>query len=187
MEPSDELYETMVKRSARFDGRYYVGIVSTGIVCFPSCRSRLPKRENVCVYSSLEEAVQAGFRPCKRCRPDHPDRHSPDAEIAHGVMGILHTRLEEPLTLTLLAAELNMSPYHLQRIFKRVTGLSPARQLLMIRMDKARRLLAESDQEIGEVAREVGFRSSSHFSVTFKKEAGVSPQAYRIQKGDLRE
>ena len=47
MEPSDELYETMVKRNARFDGRYYVGIVSTGIVCFPSCRSRLPKRENV--------------------------------------------------------------------------------------------------------------------------------------------
>ena len=48
MEPSDELYETMAKRSARFDGRYYVEIVSTGIVCFPSCRSRLPKRENVC-------------------------------------------------------------------------------------------------------------------------------------------
>ena len=82
-EVSDELYGAMSARDPRFDGRYYVGIVSTGIVCFPSCRSRLPRRENVRVYASLADALRAGFRPCKRCRPDSPRRQSPDAEMAN--------------------------------------------------------------------------------------------------------
>lgn len=176
---TDELYETMQQRDTRFDGALFIGIVTTGIVCFPSCRSRLPKRENVRVYVSLEEALQAGFRPCKRCKPDNPKRQSPDAEVANLVLEILNSRFSETLTLQSLADELNMSPYHLQRTFKRFTGLSPAKKLQHIRMDHARRLLHTTEATVTEVAEAVGFRSVSHFTATFRRELGVLPKEFR--------
>lgn len=178
---SDELYDVMVKRQSTFDGQLYVGIVSTGIVCFPSCKSRLPKRENVRVYTRLEDARAAGFRPCKRCKPDNPQRQSPDAEIANRVICIISERLQERLTLSILADELNISPYHLQRIFKRFTNRSPARQLVETRMAQARTWLLDVDLSIQEISQRVGFRSVSHFSAVFQKEVGVAPSVYRLQ------
>ena len=182
-EVSDELYGAMSARDPRFDGRYYVGIVSTGIVCFPSCRSRLPRRENVRVYASLADALRAGFRPCKRCRPDSPRRQSPDAEMANRALDILRRRLPEPVTLASLAQELNMSPYHLQRTFKRIVGVSPARQLGRLRMERAGQLLAAGGRTVGEVAREVGFRSASHFAAAFRNEWGIAPSEYQKCRG----
>lgn len=179
LEVSDELYETMVRRDTKFDGKLYIGIVSTGIVCFPSCRSRLPKRDNVRVYPSLEEALKAGFRPCKRCKPDHPERHSPDAEVVRRILEILNRSFHEALTLQSLAGEMSMSPYHLQRTFKRFMGISPTVELQRIRMDCAKELLGTTDNEIGDIALNVGYHSASHFSAVFRKECGLSPNDYR--------
>jgi AraC family transcriptional regulator, regulatory protein of adaptative response / methylphosphotriester-DNA alkyltransferase methyltransferase len=184
MDVSDELYAVMIKRASTFDGKLYIGITSTGIVCFPSCRSRLPKRENVRVYGSLDDAIQAGFRPCKRCKPDNPQNHSPDAEIAKCVLALIAHRYHEPLTLAVMAEALNVSPYHLQRIVKRHTNLSPARHLLATRMERAKELLCSEDLPIQEVAKGVGFRSVSHFSGTFQKEVGITPSAFRLQVVD---
>jgi AraC family transcriptional regulator of adaptative response / methylphosphotriester-DNA alkyltransferase methyltransferase len=176
---TDELYETMIRRDTKFDGKWYIGIVSTGIVCFPSCRSRLPKRENVRVFATLEDALRAGFRPCKRCKPDHPLGQSPDAEVANRVMEIIECRFHESLTLNALADELNMSPYHLQRTFKRFTGVSPAAELQRVRLQRAKERLETTDVPIRDIARRVGYQSASHFSATFRKAFGVSPNDYR--------
>lgn len=181
MEVCDELYEVMKKREPTFDGRLYVGIVSTGIVCYPSCRSRLPKRENVRVYASFEAALTAGFRSCKRCKPDSPERGTPDAEIVRRVRELISVRFAEPLTLPMLATELNMSPYHLQRTFKRFTSKSPTRQLQETRLERARVWLMEEEWSINEIAKRVGFRSVSHFSTVFHKEFGVTPMVFRSE------
>ena len=178
-EMTDELYNAILRHDNKFDGRFYIGILTTGIVCFPSCRSRTPKRENIRVYLSLEEAIRSGFRPCKRCKPDSPSRLSPDSEVVHQVLEIIHHRFQEPITLRTLSNELNMSPYHLQRTYKRVTGISPAKQLQSVRIDEAKRLLQIAEKSIGEVAMDVGFRSLSHFSDTFRREIGMSPLEYR--------
>jgi len=179
MEVTDELYETLKRRDAKFDGRLYVGIVSTGIVCFPSCRSRLPRRENVRVYTSLEDALRAGFRPCKRCKPDNPERRSPDAQVVNRVYSILNSRCHENLTLALLADQLHVSPYHLQKTFKRFVGVSPAVELQAIRVQRAKELLETTDSPIRDVALKVGYHSVSHFSTLFHKRVGVCPNDYR--------
>ncbi|UUZ79189.1 helix-turn-helix domain-containing protein [Paenibacillus sp. P26] len=169
----ESVYETILRRDTKYDGRYYVGIKSTGIFCRPSCRSRIPKPENVKVYGSIEEARQAGFRPCKRCRPDHPAPHGPDAEIARAVTELIERRYNENLTLGEMAAALNLSPFHLRRVFKRSTGATPAKQLLHTRLERSKRLLAEEDLPIAEIAAAVGFRSPSHFSYVFQKTVGA--------------
>ncbi|WP_044640918.1 bifunctional transcriptional activator/DNA repair enzyme AdaA [Risungbinella massiliensis] len=175
------VYETILRRDTRHDGKYYVGIITTGIFCRPSCRSRTPKPENVRVYSSIEEALQAGFRPCKRCRPEHPSPHGPDAKIAHAVNDLLQKRYSEGWTLGKIAMELNMSPYHLQRVFKRITGTTPAKQLLLTRINAAKHLLEQKERSIAEISATIGFRSVSHFSAAFKRLVGCTPNAYREQ------
>lgn len=173
------VYETILNRDTKYDGVYYVGIKSTGIFCRPSCRSRIPKPENVMVYRSIEEARDAGFRACKRCKPDSPDRHGPDAKLANTVNKLIETRFSEHLTLEKLAAVMNVSPYHLQRVFKRSTGTTPARKLLETRLEKAEKLLVRKDASIADIAETVGFKGVSHFSSVFKKEKGISPNEYR--------
>jgi AraC family transcriptional regulator of adaptative response / methylphosphotriester-DNA alkyltransferase methyltransferase len=175
----ESVYETILRRDTRHDGRYYVGIVTTGIFCRPSCRSRTPKPENVRVYPSIEEAREAGFRPCKRCRPDTPGTHGPDAQLACSVTELIRERYRDHLTLGEIAARLNISPYHMQRVFKRMTGTTPSKQLLDIRMEAAKRRLTANDQPIGEIAEAVGFRSASHFTVAFHKTFGCTPNEYR--------
>jgi AraC family transcriptional regulator of adaptative response / methylphosphotriester-DNA alkyltransferase methyltransferase len=183
MSLQDELfqsvYEAILRRDTRYDGRYYIGIVTTGIFCRPSCRSRIPKPENVRVYPSIEEARQAGFRPCKRCRPDSPGQDGPDAELAHTVAALIQRRYPENLTLGTMATELNISPYHLQRVFKRTTGTTPAKLLLRTRMDAAKRSLVQQELPIAEIGAAVGFRSASHFSSVFLNTVGCSPHEYR--------
>ncbi|WP_349408469.1 bifunctional transcriptional activator/DNA repair enzyme AdaA [Pseudalkalibacillus sp. SCS-8] len=173
------VYETMMERDTRFDGIYYVGIRSTGIVCRPSCRSRLPKRENVSLYTSVEEALQAGFRPCKRCKPENPGHLGPDAEMVAAVQNIINRQYREPLTLKDIAQHLNVSPYHLHRVVKRSTGETPSALLVRKRLEKAVELFYDSQQTIAKISGKVGFKSPSHFSAVFKKMKGCSPNEYR--------
>jgi len=175
------VYESILQRDTRYDGRYYVGVLTTGIVCRPSCRSRIPKPENIRIFESIEEALKHGFRPCKRCRPDSPGKDGPDAAIAKAVIALIRTRYNENWTLRSLASQLSMSPFHLQRIFKRTVGTTPAKELLNRRLEIARRLLIESDKPVLEIAREIGFRSSSHFAFVFQRATGSSPNDFRNQ------
>ncbi|MCZ8512208.1 AraC family transcriptional regulator [Paenibacillus filicis] len=174
------VYDTILTRDTRYDGQYYVGIVTTGIFCRPSCRSRLPKPENVRVYGSIAEAQEAGFRPCKRCRPEAPGKNGPDAELVQAVTGLIAARYSEPLTLNTIAAELKMSPYHLQRLFKRTTGTTPSKRLVLTRLEEAKRQLAGEELAIADIAAAVGFRSASHFSSVFQKSVGCTPNEYRL-------
>ncbi|MCL6600239.1 MAG: bifunctional transcriptional activator/DNA repair enzyme AdaA [Alicyclobacillus macrosporangiidus] len=173
-------WKAIVNCDETFDGRFFYGVTTTGIFCRPSCRSRTPLLEHVRIFKSAVEARSAGFRPCKRCRPDTPLR--PEEEMVQGVKAIVNRRFVEPLTLEALAQELSMSPYHLHRMFKRLTGVTPADYLVAKRIEAAKEALrTEPLRTITEIALAVGFRSASHFSTVFRKMTGCSPKDYRAQ------
>ncbi len=124
MQVSDALYEAIQRRETRFDGRLFIGIRTTGIVCFPSCRSRLPKRGNIEAFSNLADALHAGYRPCKRCRPDASVRMTPEMLLAHEVEAMLRAQFPQPLALSAVADSLHVSPRQLSRLLKRVWGFN---------------------------------------------------------------
>ncbi|MNB79920.1 Bifunctional transcriptional activator/DNA repair enzyme AdaA [compost metagenome] len=177
----ERIYASVVSREPTYDGIYYTAVLTTRIVCRPSCRARTPKAENVEFYPSLEKAVRAGFRPCKRCRPEEGGALRPDAVLAARADAVMAARLAEKLTLAKLAEALTVSPFHLQRTYKQVTGCSPAVKLDQLRSDKACELLAHTDTPIAEIGRTAGFPGASHFAAWFTRKNSLSPTEYRNQ------
>ncbi|WP_150272415.1 Ada metal-binding domain-containing protein [Paenibacillus tepidiphilus] len=178
----ERIYDTVVRREPTFDGVYYTGVLTTRIVCRPSCRARTPKACNVTFYTSLEEAVAAGFRPCKRCKPEEGGALRPDAVLAARTDELLQARMGEKLTLRLLAEELNVSPFHLQRTYKQVRGRSPAARLEELRLAQACLLLAETQTPVAGIARQTGVSGPSHFTAWFTRKTGLTPTEYRAEK-----
>lgn len=175
----EALWQTIMNCETKFDGKYLYGVNSTGIFCRPSCRSRTPLRENVRIFHSVEEARAAGFRPCKRCRPDECSL-GPDEELVESAKEIMEQRYHELLTLDALARELAISPYHLHRIFKRLTGTTPANYVLVKRIQAAKQALrTDPCRTVTDIALGIGFRSTSYFSTVFQRETGSTPTDYR--------
>lgn len=182
----ERVYDSVVRRDPAYDGVYYTAVLTTHIVCRPSCRARTPKASNVKFYGSLQEAVQAGFRPCKRCRPEEGGVLRPDAVLAAEADAVMKEKFRAKLTLQSLAEQLKVSPFHLQRTYKRVTGYSPAVKLDQLRTESACQLLTNTDTAVADIARAVGFRGPSHFAIWFARKIGLPPTEYRSQfKGGL--
>jgi AraC family transcriptional regulator, regulatory protein of adaptative response / methylphosphotriester-DNA alkyltransferase methyltransferase len=179
MNMNESIWQSIVNCEPTYDGQYYYAVLTTGIFCRPSCRSRTPKRDNVRIFSSIEEAVQAGFRPCKRCRPDERP-YGPDVELVMQMKDLIQRRCHERLTLSAVAKQLSISPYHLHRVFKRVTGLTPAQYICRTRITRAMELLKhEHNKSVTDIAIGLGFRSISHFSTVFRQATGQTPSEYR--------
>lgn len=173
---TETVWHAIVACDPIFDGQYYYGVVTTGIFCRPSCRSRTPQPHNVRLFGTVTAARTAGFRPCKRCRPE--DTHSPDARLVDLAKTIVTQRYREPLTLHTLAQELAVSPSHLHRTFKRVTGVTPAEYLLGARLN-AVEALQDPSRSITDIAHAIGFGSSAHFATLFKRSMGCTPSCFR--------
>ncbi|MFC0215480.1 Ada metal-binding domain-containing protein [Paenibacillus chartarius] len=137
----EHLYASIARKESTYDGVYYTGVKTTRIVCRPSCRARTPYRENITFYRSLDAALSDGFRPCKRCRPEANGALRPDAALAVQADAWIEAHYGERLTLRELARRLAVSPFHLQRTYKRVTGRSPMEKLHDVRFAAAKRLL----------------------------------------------
>ncbi|MGE5553343.1 MAG: bifunctional transcriptional activator/DNA repair enzyme AdaA [Betaproteobacteria bacterium] len=176
---TEEHWQAIVSCDGRYDGQFVYGVTTTGVFCRPSCRSKTPLRQNVRVFGSVREALGAGFRPCKRCRPDRPGEPSPEDSLVGEALRLISVHFAEDLTLRELAARLFVSPFHLQRVFKRVVGFSPAQYLTRQRIEAARALLADSGLSITAVALSVGFKNPAHFSAVFHRAVGCPPSAYR--------
>jgi AraC family transcriptional regulator, regulatory protein of adaptative response / methylated-DNA-[protein]-cysteine methyltransferase len=117
----DQAWAAFAARDRAADGRFVVGVRTTGIYCRPSCAARHPKRENVAFYPDRKAAQAAGLRACLRCRPDAEAR---DRVAVARAAALLDG--EAPPSLGLLAAEVGYAPHHFHRLFKRDTGLTPA-------------------------------------------------------------
>lgn len=174
---NDEFWQAILACDASYDGSFFYGVRTTGVYCRPSCKSKNPKRENARIFATANEAAASGFRPCKRCRPDAVKW--PDEEVTAGVKRIIERRYHEPLTLSSLALELHISPYHLHRVFKRMAGRTPNDYLRDTRMDAAQKLLEGTDTSMAEIALKVGMPNAAHFSTVFQKHFGIAPSAFR--------
>jgi AraC family transcriptional regulator, regulatory protein of adaptative response / methylated-DNA-[protein]-cysteine methyltransferase len=119
---SHQYWQAVLDRDQRYDGVFVYGVQSTGIYCRPTCPSRRPRREQVQFFATGETAKSAGYRACKRCQPDDVQEQ---LQLVQGICGYLET-LETAPTLAHLSEHFHFSPYHLQRVFKRVTGVSRA-------------------------------------------------------------
>jgi AraC family transcriptional regulator of adaptative response / methylphosphotriester-DNA alkyltransferase methyltransferase len=175
----DKIYDSIANKQSTYDGIYYTGVKTTKIVCRPSCRARTPKRENITLYPNLKSALRDGFRPCKRCKPDTPGTLNPDAMLAAQVDAMITTNFKSALTLSILANQLAISPYHLQRTYKRVTDRTPMEQLHQVRLKEAKLLLANKELTIHGVALSIGYKTASHFAVWFREQTELTPTAYR--------
>lgn len=174
---TDEKWQAIITNDASFDDQFFYAIKTTGIFCRPSCKSRIPKKENVCIFKHAAQALSANFRPCKRCKPT--GERLPDHEWVDIITQYIDNHYCEPITLQTLADMCHGSPYHLQRTFKRVTGMSPAQYVQQLRIHKAKEQLQNLNIGIMDVAISVGMPNVSYFCTLFKKMTGSTPGEYR--------
>ncbi|WP_199615244.1 bifunctional transcriptional activator/DNA repair enzyme AdaA [Paenibacillus alkalitolerans] len=178
----ESIWKAIAKCDAEFDGKFYYGVITTGIFCRPSCKSRTPSKANVRVFQEAEEALQAGFRPCKRCRPDELHWH-PDEQLAMTVKKFIDRNYTEKITLQSLASRTFVSPFHLQRVFSKVMNVSPVQYVTEVRLQAAKYLLAHTTLPIRQIAQQTGFRTGPRLSAVFGKKLGVPPAEFRENIG----
>ena len=178
---NDELWQAIISNDASYDGKFYYGVSTTGIFCRPSCKSRNPNREHVKLFKNAEQALAERYRPCKRCRPD--GKRLPDEDWVQQISETIEKHYREPLSLGRLADLLHGSPYHLHRTFKRIRGLTPGEYIQQLRLEASKRLLADSQLPITDVALQSGFSNAAYFAAVFHKKTGISPSEYRLARG----
>lgn len=169
-------------RDARFDGRFFVGVSSTGIYCRPVCPARAARVENLNWFACAAAAEEAGFRPCKRCRPEtapgSPAWAGTSATVARALRLIAEGALDETGVDT-LAARLGVGDRHLRRLFMRHLGASPVSVAQTRRVHFARRLIDETRLPMSDVAWAAGFQSLRQFNDALRTTFGAAPSVLR--------
>lgn len=173
----DPRWAAVVRRDPGADGRFYYSVRTTGVYCRPSCASRLARPENVRFFATGADAERAGFRPCKRCRPDQaPPGRRQAAKVAE-ICRWLASPGPAP-GLAALAARAGMSPHHFHRVFKAVTGLTPRAYAAAHRATRVRGALA-GGATVTDAIYGAGYGSSGRFYETSNAVLGMTPSAYR--------
>src|ERR1700694_4823371 len=172
-------WESVLHRDSSADDRLLYGVTTTGIYCRPSCPSRRPKRDNVAFFSSAEAAERAGFRACQRCRPNRAKSSNPAVQRARDYIDTHITDLsDERITLELLGEKSGMSPYHLQRTFKELIGLTPAQYIRARKMERLKGELKRGET-VSRATYGAGYSSSSRVYEAGDARLGRAPAAYR--------
>ena len=175
-------YAALVARDARFDGRFFVGVTSTGIYCRPVCRVRTPKAVNCLFFGHAAAAEQAGFRPCLRCRPERAPGQAPidaSSRLAWAAAQRIQAGELDEHGMEGLAGRLGITDRHLRRVFAEAFGVSPIDYAQTQRLLMAKRLLADTSLPVTEVALAAGFGSLRRFNTLFQERYGLAPSQLR--------
>jgi len=179
--PADTYYEAMLARDFRFDGKFFVGVRTTGIYCRPICPAK-PKRENVEFFDSRLEAERAGYRPCMRCRPESAPQ-SPawigKSAVVQRAVKILHSQETLDFHEDAFAARFGVTARHLRRLFIEEVGKTPKQLAFENRLNLARTLVSETSLSITEIAFASGFSSIRRFNDAFKTRFEKAPSEIR--------
>ena len=174
----DARWRAVLARDRAFNGAFVTAVLTTGIYCRPSCPARHPKRENVRFYPGPDEAERAGYRACFRCKPREIGTADPHAAMIDRVCRHIQANTEERVTLADLAKIAGMSPYHLQRTFKRRTGLTPRQYAEALRLGRLKTHLKRKES-VTMALYEAGYGSSSRLYERSSERLGMTPGAYR--------
>jgi AraC family transcriptional regulator of adaptative response / DNA-3-methyladenine glycosylase II len=175
-------YQAVLSRDSRFDGRFFVAVLTTGVYCRVSCRSRTPRAENVRFFRTGAEARAAGFRACRRCHPEllDPGAGAEDV-VTSGAMGMMTRQSDMPDRhgVETLARQLGWSARHLQRRLGTEAGLTPHRLIRYLRLHRAVTRLTEPGVSLTRIALDAGFPSLRAFEAQVRETFGVSPGTMR--------
>src|SRR2546428_7986119 len=182
VQPTEKLNDTarwnaVVAHNREADGLFVYAVHSTGVYCRPSCPSRRPRRDRVSFYETTADARQAGFRACRRCHPDATAAADPWVDKIRRACVYLANVDGHP-SLATLAARLGGSPYHLQRNFKRLVGVTPREYAEAVRLRRVKRRLRQGEDVTGAMF-DAGYGSSSRFYERAAPKLGMSPSTYR--------
>lgn len=180
---SDARWAAVVARDAAADGTFYYAVKTTGVYCRPSCGARLPKPQNVGFYATCAEAERAGFRACKRCRPNAPSLVEEHAQKIAEACRVIEAAETTP-TLAELAQRVGLSTYHFHRIFKTVTGLTPRGYAAAHRGKRVREELGRKGT-VTDAIFDAGYNSSGRFYTEARDMLGMTPTRYRAGGADV--
>jgi AraC family transcriptional regulator of adaptative response / DNA-3-methyladenine glycosylase II len=182
---SDQCYKALLTRDPRFDGRFFVAVKSTGIYCRPICRVKPPMRKNCDFYSNAATAEAAGFRPCKRCRPELAPGGSlmeVSGKLARATAFHINQDYLAEHSLADLAVLLGVTDRQMRRVFHDEFGVSPVQFWQTQRLLLAKQLLTDSKMSVTDVALASGFKSLRRFNALLKERYRMSPTDLRKQQ-----
>ncbi len=174
--------QARLTHDARFDGRFFIGVTTTGIYCRCICPAPSAKRQNVVYFPTAAAAAEAGFRPCLRCRPETapgtPAWNGTSATVSRGLRLISEGALDDE-TVEYLSTRLGVTPRHLHRLFLQHLGASPIAVAQTRRLHFAKQLISDTDLPMTQVALASGFQSIRRFNATFSHLYGRTPTDIR--------
>ncbi len=170
-------WSAVIKRDASMEGQFVFAVRTTGVFCRPGCPAKTPRRENVEFYDAPARAIQAGYRPCKRCNPAGVSPRQCQLEVIAKACESIEADETMP-TLARLASDAGMSPYHFHRTFKSITGLTPGQYARSHRAARIREKLPTSPS-VTQIIYETGYQSSGRFYASTDITIGMNPSAYR--------
>jgi AraC family transcriptional regulator of adaptative response/methylated-DNA-[protein]-cysteine methyltransferase len=173
-------WDAVSARDRAMDGVFFYAVMSTGIYCRPSCPSKRPRRENVVFFRAREAAERAGFRPCKRCKPEATSQADPNTQLIEKVCRYIDTHPDERVTLEALGRALGISPFHLQRRFKALTGITPRAYADSRRLNSLKAGLREG-HSVTRSLYDAGYGSSSRLYERASSQLGMTPARYQKQ------
>ena len=173
---NETYWEAVLAKDNQANGTFVYAVRSTGIYCNPSCPSRRPKREHVVFFSQARGAEEAGFRACRRCRPQESQIDS--TMLIQSVCRYIEAHSDETLTLAQLGEQAHLSPYHLQRLFKRAVGVTPRQYMQTQRMAHLKTQMKEGEA-VTQALYDVGYGSSSRLYEQAPAHLGMTPTNYR--------
>ncbi len=177
--------QARLSRDARFDGRFFIGVKTTGIYCRPVCPANSPKSENVTFYPTAAAAGEAGFRPCLRCRPEcapgTPAWEGTSTTVRRGLRLIADGALDDG-DIERLADRLGVTSRHLRRLFTKHLGASPLAVAHTQRLHFAKRLIDQTTLPMADIAIASGFGSTRRFNDAFRNTYGRTPRELRKRR-----
>ena len=179
---TDPRWASVIARSAAADGTFFYSVTTTGVYCRPSCASRVARPENVRFHRTREDAEKAGFRPCKRCKPDQPALIEQHAAMVTEACRLIEASQGAP-TLEDLAKQAGVSPFHLHRVFKAITGVTPREYAAAHRGDRVRKELGRAGSVTAAIYQS-GYNSNGRFYGESQQVLGMTPTVYRAGGAD---